>query len=79
MKITSNAILPRMKKNPKRVTMLGASHSGRKLTKAFHQCERTYFTRGDLSTLEYLYDLRCIRASSEMHSAVAFPAECVSS
>ena len=27
----------------------------------------------DLSTLEYLYDLRCTRASSETHSAAAVP------
>lgn len=33
---------------------------------------RIYFDTGDLSTLEYLYDLRCISASSEMHSAAAF-------
>lgn len=36
------------------------------------QGPRIYFDTGDLSTLEYLYDLRCISASSEMHSAAAF-------
>ena len=36
------------------------------------QGPRTYFDTGDLSTLEYLYDLRWMRASSEMHSAIAF-------
>ena len=35
---TSRATLPRMKKNPRRVTMFGASHSGSSSTKAFH-CE----------------------------------------
>lgn len=30
-----------------------------------------YFDTGDLSTLEYLYDFKWIRASSEMHSATA--------
>lgn len=30
-----------------------------------------YLEMGDLSTLEYLYDLRWISASSEMHSAAA--------
>ena len=33
-----------------------------------------YFETGDLSTLEYLYDLRWMRASSEMQSMVSFSA-----
>ena len=40
-----------------------------------------YLETGDLSTAEYLYDLRWMRASSEMHSATAFSADkklCVS-
>jgi hypothetical protein len=36
MNMTSRKIFPRTKKNPMRVTMFGASHMGRILTKAFH-------------------------------------------
>ncbi len=32
----SSATLAKMKKNPTRVTMLGAIHSGRRVTKKFH-------------------------------------------
>lgn len=45
MKITKRPILPKMKKNPRRVTMLGASHNGRTLTNAFHYmsaCQQTF-------------------------------------
>lgn len=36
MKITKRATLVRMKKNPMRVTMFGASHNGSNSTNAFH-------------------------------------------
>lgn len=36
MKMAHKPTLPRMKKNPSRVTMLGASHSGKNSTKVFH-------------------------------------------
>lgn len=94
-------MFPRMKKKPRRVTMLGAIHRGSHSTNVFHcgqarqfllaawqrtphstvhggksrtQGPSTYFDTGDLSTLEYLYDLRCASASSETHSAAACPA-----
>lgn len=35
--------------------------------------DRMYFDTGDLSTAEYLYVLRWIKASSETHSAAARP------
>lgn len=38
MYMTNRPMLARMKKKPKRVTMFGAIHSGKTLTKAFH-CE----------------------------------------
>lgn len=36
MKMTNSATLTKMKKNPIRVTMFGASHNGKSSTKAFH-------------------------------------------
>jgi hypothetical protein len=39
MKMTTMATLKRMKKNPRRVTIFGAIHSGSTSTKAFH-CKR---------------------------------------
>lgn len=36
MKITSRPTFIRMKKNPRRVTMFGANHSGKSSTNAFH-------------------------------------------
>ena len=36
MKISSNKTLPKMKKNPIRVTIFGASHSGNNSTNAVH-------------------------------------------
>lgn len=36
MKMTSKPMLARTKKNPTRVTIFGAIHMGRILTKAFH-------------------------------------------
>lgn len=56
MKISKSTTLPKMKKNPMRVTMFGASHNGRSSTAAFH-CR----FKGSASAL-------CRRRSSDVES-----------
>ncbi|KAG9526929.1 hypothetical protein KCV07_g132, partial [Aureobasidium melanogenum] len=62
-----------MQKKPSSVTMLGASHSGRNSTHAFHWFRYAIPTSmllldrevNDLSTDEYLYSFKLAKASSE--------------